>query len=323
MRAFRQLRVFRSFRALWLPVLATATSLGGQATTGTWAKVADMPTPRAAHAAVATSDAIYVLGGTGGKGTPVLAVDRFDGTRWTTEGNIPGEGLNAPAAAILGDALYLIGGFGTTTNRPTAAVHRYDLRKKTWSEAPLMAAPRGGHAATVLDGRIHVIGGGNSLSTIDDHSVYDPKTNVWTERARLPRRMGSPAAVIRDGKLYSVGGRSGPGDFGDVHIYDPKADAWTPGPSIDARGTGGAAVLDGTLYYFGGEAQARSVVLGDVLKLTRGASSWTSDASMPTPRNFSRAVLFRGAIYIVGGSTQYGSSHASTGSTVVERFAVK
>jgi N-acetylneuraminic acid mutarotase len=323
MRAFRQLRVFRSFRALWLPVLATATSLGGQATTGTWAKVADMPTPRAAHAAVATSDAIYVLGGTGGKGTPVLAVDRFNGTRWTTEGNIPGEGLNAPAAAILGDALYLIGGFGTTTNRPTAAVHRYDLRKKTWSEAPLMAAPRGGHAATVLDGRIHVIGGGNSLSTIDDHSVYDPKTNVWTERARLPRRMGSPAAVIRDGKLYSVGGRSGPGDFGDVHIYDPKADAWTPGPSIDARGTGGAAVLDGTLYYFGGEAQARSVVLGDVLKLTRGASSWTSDASMPTPRNFSRAVLFRGAIYIVGGSTQYGSSHASTGSTVVERFAVK
>ena len=313
----------RRIRALSVPVVTAAMSLGGYSAVGTWERVATMPTPRAAHAAVATSDALYVLGGTGGKGTPVLAVDRFDGTAWTTEGNIPGEGLNAPAAAILGDALYLIGGFGTTTNRPTAAVHRYDLRNKTWSEAAPMAAPRGGHAATVLDGRIHVIGGGNSQSTIDDHSVYDPKTNTWTERARLPRRMGSPAAVVLDGKLYSVGGRSGPGDFGDVHIYDPKADAWTPGPSIDARGTGGAAVLGGTIYYFGGESQARSIVLGDVLKLARGATTWTSDASMPTPRNFARAVLFRGAVYIVGGSTRYGSSHASIGSTVVERFSVK
>lgn len=282
-----------------------------------------MPTPRAAHAAVAGPDAIYVLGGTGGKGTPVLALDRFDGTTWTTEANIPGEGLNAPAAAIVGDALYLIGGFGATTNRPTAAVHRYDLRKKTWSEVAPLAAPRGGHAAAVLAGRIHVIGGGNSQSTIDDHSVYDPTTNAWTERARLPRRMGSPAATVLDGKLYSVGGRSGPGDFGDVHVYDPKTDAWTPGPSIDARGTGGAAVLGGTIYYFGGESQLRSVVLGDVLKLTQGASAWSTDAPLPTPRNFARAVLFRGAVYVLGGSTQYGSSHASIGSTVVERFSVK
>lgn len=306
-----------------VPVLAMAMGWSAQPAAGTWTKVADMPTPRAAHAAAASTEAIYVLGGTGGKGTPVLSVDRFDGTTWTTEGNIPGEGLNAPAAAILGDTLYLIGGFGTTTNRPTAVVHRYDLRKKTWSEAAPLAAPRGGHAATVLDGRIHVIGGGNSQSTIDDHSVYDPTSNTWTERARLPRSMGSPAATVLEGKLYSVGGRSGPGDFGDVHIYDPKVDAWTPGPSIDARGTGGAAVLGGTIYYFGGESQARRVVLGDVLKLARGAASWTSDTAMPTPRNFARAVLFRGAVYIVGGSTQYGSSHASVGSTVVERFGVK
>lgn len=312
----------RAFCLLSLPVVATAVVAAGQpAATGSWTKVADMPTPRAAHAAAAASDAIYVLGGTGGQGTPVLAVDRFDGRGWTTEGNIPGEGLNAPAAAVVGEALYLIGGFGTTTNRPVATVHRYDLRTKTWSEAAPLAAPRGGHAATVLDGRIHVIGGGNSQSTIDDHSVYDPKTNSWSERARLPRRMGSPAAAVLGGRLYSVGGRSGPGDFGDVHVYDPKADAWTPGPSIDPRGTGGAAVIGASIYYFGGESQARSVVLADVLRLDRGATSWVNDAPMLTARNFARTVLFRGAVYVIGGSTQYGSSHASRGSATVERFS--
>ena len=41
---------------------------------------------------------------------------------------------------------------------------------------------------------------------------------------------------------------------------------------------------------------------------------------MPTARNFARAVLFKGAIYVVGGSTSSGSSHASRGAGVVERF---
>ena len=313
----------RSLYGLTLLLVAPAvvtSSVVPQSQPGTWTKVADMPTPRAAHAVAASAEAIYVLGGTGGEGTPVLAVDRFDGAKWTTEGRIPGEGLNAPAAVIVADALYLIGGFGTTTNRPLAAVHRYDLRTRAWSEAAPLPAPRGGHAAAVLDGRIHVIGGGNSQSTIDDHSVYDSRTNTWSERAKLPRRMGSPAAVVFGAKLYSVGGRSGPGDFGDVHIYDPKADAWSAGPSIDPRGTGGAAILDGAIYYVGGESQARKAVLGDVLRLQPGGSTWTAAAPMPTPRNFARAVVLRGGVYVVGGSTEYGSSHASRGSTVVERF---
>ena len=47
-------------------MMAMAIGLSGQSAAGTWTKVADMPTPRAAHGAVAAADAIYVLGGTGG-----------------------------------------------------------------------------------------------------------------------------------------------------------------------------------------------------------------------------------------------------------------
>jgi hypothetical protein len=133
--------------------------------------------------------------------------------------------------------------------------------------------------------------------------------------------MGSPAAVALDGKLITVGGRSGPNDFGDVHIYDAKADAWTPGPAIDARGTGGAVVLGGSIYYLGGEQQARSAVLDSVMRLDRGGKGWVTDAPMPTARNFARTVLFKGRAYVVGGSTVYGRSHASPGAGVVESFA--
>lgn len=288
--------------------------------TGPWTRAADMPAARAAHAVAATSSAVYVMGGTGRSGEPVLELDRFDGARWTREGRIPGEGLNAPAAAAVGNDVYLIGGFGTTTNRPTDLVHRYDTRRRVWTTAAPLPAPRGGHAAIVLNGRIHIVGGGNSRSTIDDHSVYDLATNSWSERAKLPRSMGSPALAIAAGELYSVGGRSGPNDFGDVHIYDPKVDAWRPGPAIPARGTGGLVAHRSGLYYFGGESQAERAVLADVLFLAPGAREWSVSSALPTPRNFARAVAFKGAIYIVGGSTAYGSSHSSIGSAVVERF---
>ena len=287
---------------------------------GPWTRVADMQTARSAHAVVSTDLGIYVLAGTGPDGRPVSSVERFDGKTWTNETTLPGEGLNAPAAAAIGNIVYLIGGFGTTTNRPTAAVHKYDISTRTWSEAAPLPAPRGGHAAAVVNGRVHVFGGGNSLSTIDDHSVYDPNTNTWSERAKLPRRIGSSAAVVLNGKLYSIGGRSGPEDFEDVHIYDPAADRWTPGPAIPARGTSGAATVGGAIYVIGGESQSKRAVLGEVLRLAPGAGAWTHAAPMPVPRSYARAVVFKESIYVIGGSTDYGASHSSRGSMLVERF---
>jgi N-acetylneuraminic acid mutarotase len=124
----------------------------------------------------------------------------------------------------------------------------------------------------VLDGRVHVIGGGNSSSTIADHSVYDLATNTWTSAAPLPRAEGSPAAVVLDGKLYAIGGRSGSSDYSNVYLYDPQQDAWTAGPSIPARGTAGAVVYRGSIYVFGGESQARSRTLADVYRLAPGAT---------------------------------------------------
>jgi len=296
---------------MWISVSVAAT----------WTRAADMLTARSAHAAVATDRAIYVLAGTGPDGKPVTTVERFDGRAWMNDTTLPGEGLNAPAAAAIGNSIYLIGGFGTTTNRPVAAVHRYDTLAKTWSDASPLPAPRGGHAAAVLNGRIHVFGGGNSVSTIDDHSVYDPKTNTWSAAAPLPRKMGSPAAAVVNGKLYSIGGRSGPIDFGDVHIYDPSTDRWTPGAAIPARGTAGAAVLAGSIYLFGGESQSAKAVLGDVLRLVPSASEWMREtAPMPIPRKYARALVFNGVVYILGGSTEFGASHSSRGATIVDRF---
>jgi N-acetylneuraminic acid mutarotase len=175
----------------------------------------------------------------------------------------------------------------------------------------------------VLDGRIHVIGGGNSRSTIADHDEYDPATNAWVSRAPLPRAEGSPAAVVVEGKLWSIGGRSGPSDLGFVDVYDPATDRWSAAPAIEPRGTAGAFVRCGTVYVVGGESQAREESLSSMLHLDAGATAWTPAPPLPTARNFARAVLFHDRVYVVGGSPTPGRSHASEGSAVVESFGVR
>lgn len=302
----------------------TSTAVPATATShrdGLWNVEPPLLQGRAAHAVVSTDSAIYVLGGTGESGRPVLEVERFDGTAWTVVTRLPGDGLNAPTAIVLNERIYVIGGFNTTTNVPNAQMQVYDLASQTWGEVAPLPSPRGGHASVVLDDQIHVFGGGNSVSTLADHHVYDPVTDTWRELAPLPRAEGSPAGVVFAGQIYAIGGRSGSSDFADVYIYDAAADSWHNGPTLDGpRGTAGAAVYCGTIYLVGGESQAQRETLATVLRLDVGQAVWEMVTPMPTARSFARTVLFQEAIYVVGGSTVFGSSHASSGSTVVERF---
>jgi N-acetylneuraminic acid mutarotase len=305
--------------------IATGGETSGSSDTGLsqarWTNAPPMHHARAAHAVVATSDALYALAGTGDSG-PILAVERFDGHAWSDETELPGKGLNAPAAVALDGKIYVIGGFGTVTNRPTSEVLVFTLKTKQWGRATDLPAPRGGHAAVVMNNLIHVVGGGNSRSTIADHSVFDPATNHWSKRAPLPHAEGSPAAVVFGGKLYAIGGRSGPRDFGDMFVYDPARDSWSAGPSIEPRGTSGAVVFQESIFLVGGESQAKSKVLADVIRLPAGASAWQPAPPLPTARSFARAVCLHGTVYVVGGSPRPQTSHAPRGLAVVEKLHV-
>jgi N-acetylneuraminic acid mutarotase len=276
--------------------------------------------PRSAHAVANSDSAIYALAGTDDHRQPVFEVEMFDGEQWRTDTSLPGEGLNAPTASIVEQKLYVLGGFLAVSNRPTDEVQVYDLGSRQWSQARPLPSPRGGHVAVVLDGKIHVFGGGNSVSTLDDHSEYDPGSDTWRELAPLPRSEGSPAAAAVDGKTHVIGGRSGFSDFGDVYIYDSKTDSWSTGPSIEPRGTAGAAYYCGAIYLFGGESQSQGKNLDEVWRLDLERNVWETVTALPIPRKFARAVVFNDSVYIVGGSILPANSHAPIGSSSVSRF---
>ena len=99
----------------------------------------------------------------------------------------------------------------------------------------------------MLDGKIHVLGGGNDVSTLAKHLTFDPKKNRWTKRAPLQRPEGSVAAVAFRGRIYAIGGRSGFDDYGDAFVYDAVKNSWSDDGQPDRRAlragvTGPAAV---------------------------------------------------------------------------------
>jgi N-acetylneuraminic acid mutarotase len=305
----------------WLAIVVTvlAAGCGGSGPErGAWHDVAPLLEARSAHAVVSDREVVYALGGT--DGGPVLSVERYDGRVWSEETTLPEPGLNAPGAALLHGLLYVIGGFEATTNVPTDRVRVYDTEVGEWRDAAPLPAPRGGHAVAVMRGKIHVVGGGNEVSTLADHTVFDPVTGNWRELAPLPRARGSAAAVVVDRKLWVIGGRSGAEDFGDVDVYDPATDTWSSGPAIQPRGTHGAVHFRGAIHVFGGESQASGRVLGAVLRLDPEEERWEQVGSLPTPRGYARAVPQDGGVLVVGGTTEPGASHSAAGSKVVERF---
>jgi N-acetylneuraminic acid mutarotase len=104
-------------------------------------------------------------------------------------------------------------------------VEEYDLVTDIWTKKADMPIERMELAASALNGKIYVVGGGGGadrklLSTVLE---YDPMTDAWREIADMPTRRGCLSSAVVDGKLYAIGGY-GPGQvaLSTVEEYTPE-----------------------------------------------------------------------------------------------------
>ena len=174
--------------------------------TDSWAEIADLPAPRAAHAMVALEGRLYVVGGVGPEPATVFAYDpKFE--RWAALPT-PLPTLREHLTAVaLDDRVYVIGGRWSGQGN-LATVEILDPAAGTWSAGAGMPTRRGGLTAAALDGRIHVTGGEdlNTGDTYPAHEVYDPATDQWATEAPMPTARHGLASGVIDGRWYVVGG---------------------------------------------------------------------------------------------------------------------
>lgn len=147
-----------------------------------------------------------------------------DGSGWEPGPRAP-LGVNSAAFVADGPRLHVLGGRYSTGGRilSIAAHQILDSATWTWRQAAPMPAPRGGHAAAIAAGRLHVFGGETFEGTPAAHATvfrYDPRTDRWDEPATMPTPRHGLGALGLAGRIHLLGGAEQPGGRATTARHD-------------------------------------------------------------------------------------------------------
>lgn len=207
------------------------------------------------------------------------------------------------AAAWLGGALYVVGGFGDDGST-LASAERWREGAEAWEGLPDMPIGVNHPAAAAIDGRLVVVGGfaGPGLrNPVDATQMFDPETQAWSLAAPMPSARGGLAAAVVADRLVAVGGARAGVAVAEVTAYDPASDTWTEWPAMpSARDHLGVAAVDGRLHAIGGRAGgAFTLTVHEVFDPDAG--TWEPAPPLPTGRSGHAVAALDGCVYALGG----------------------
>ena len=133
--------------------------------------------------------------------------------------------------------------------------------------------------AAVVNGKIHVMGGGGSEGATSAHYAYDPATDTWESKAAVPYLAQQPAGTAVNGKIHYFGGgfpNTGT-PLDDHYIYDPILNEWNEAASLTApRAIHYAASIDTILYSLAGQGMTNLCQ-----SYSSTTNSWTTLNNLP------------------------------------------
>jgi len=233
--------------------------------TNTWSAGAAAPGgPSSEGTAVAHGGSIYALGGRNGTQNHMNHRYTPATNTWTVLAPMP-TGRTGLAAAVVGDAIFAIGGRkaigGPCSGQPVGTVERYNIAANTWTTAAPLPARRSDIGAIAHGGKIYVFGGcTNGFSTVS-HAVeiYNPVTGTWAKGAPMPTaRAGFYGVGIVGGNIYVMGGINAAGRPSAANeVYNIAHNTWSKAaPMRHPRGEMGVTSHGGRIFTVGGALPA-------------------------------------------------------------------
>jgi len=296
--------------------------MGRGAEADSWARKANMPTPRMGLSTCPVNGKIYAIGGyPAGLGAAITTVEAYDPETdsWTRKAAMPNARVYF-ASAVVNGKIYAIGGDRNALANPLRTVDEYDPASDTWTRKADMPTARWGLTCAAVDGKIYAVGGfttfgGAPLSVLE---VYDPATDTWQSRAAMPTPRGLLCASAAIGKIFAIGSSRPPDGpwLATVEMYDPLTDSWTPRANMPtARGVAAASTVRGLVYVIGGRSGSTGFPTVEVYDPV--ADSWTRRANMFGQRFSLGTSEVNGRIYAIGGASAIPND---VGLTVVEEY---
>ena len=287
------------------------TTVGGSI--GPWAATTNLPTARYGHTTVPYNGFLYFAGGyTGGTQADVrYATINANGTLSTfTNTTAMPVGRNNHSSVAANGYLYIIGG------RTAAGVYLNDVIKApinangslgAFSTAGTFTTGRLDHASVVAHGRLYVIGGWSSGTSLSDVQVAPILANgdlgTFTATTSLPAVRSNHNAAVHNGFIYVAGGAGS-----NAVLFSRIGADGTLGPFIStstfnvARGDASVVAYGGSLYIYGGysstylnDVQAAPIHADGTLGVFQTMPSYTKARTSQT------GFAYNGFLYMTGG----------------------
>ncbi len=192
----------------------------------------------------------------------------------------------------------------------------FQPKKLVWHSETSNPIQREEAQSFVYNGKLYEVGGYlDGFQATTEIDVADPNTGKWTRfqryalchHARRRRRRSRWSHLLvhrRISRQLLEHELTAPLGTAVVMKYDAAKAMWSMGPTLPSpRGAGGAGIVNGKLYFFGGSNKQRTKDMsqGYVLDLKNPAAGWKTIADMPNPRNHLGGVSVNGLIYAIGG----------------------
>jgi len=172
-----------------------------------------------------------------------------------------------------------------------------------------MPTKRTGYSASMVNGKIYVIGGysaGFDLSTVE---VYDPITNAWSSATPMPNPRKNLTTAVANGKIYAVGGyqtTSISGYLSTVEEYNPVTNTWStktqmPWPPRQGMVSG---TINEKIYVVGGDNWDRNPMIY-ANEYDPLSDKWSVKESIPTGVTFPASAIVNNKLYVINGSVTY------------------
>lgn len=262
---------------------------------------AELPTNRTEVAGAVWDGRIVVLGGLTSAGHASARVDVYDPVddEWSALPDLP-EGLHHTAVAVLGDRLYVVGGYAIDDGRwvPRAEVWTLGSGDDAWRPGPSLTIPRGALAVASTGERLVAIGGAGSPGSLTATEFLQSDATAWVTGPEMAHRREHLAAAAVGDEVYAIAGRTGTLDTNTTAVEVLRDGEWHPVPALNHSRSGiGAVNADGVPCVTGGEEFGGTI--GSVECLLDEA--WRIVATLEVPRHGLAVTWLDGRLHVISG----------------------
>jgi hypothetical protein len=244
-------------------------------------------------------------------------------------------GISEGQSVVVGDKLYVFGGYAQCCI-PIRDAYVFDPLTNLWTR--LADMPQGTtHTGITTDGTDIYLAGGYVETPDQTWRVpgyekvwrYNIALDTYTALPDLPKKASTGQLVYLNGKLHYIGGTTPitqVADLPDHFVFDLDAYKANPddptivwlditdvAPLPNPRQHAGAVVLDGKIYYVGGQHFHNNTLVpqDDVHRYDPVTNQWEQMADMPAPRNHmsNTIVVWNDRIIVVTGQSYHETSH--------------